>query len=219
MQPPRSAAEPVSGAGRIGLPVFGIVGGIGSGKSSIARRAAEFDPALRVYDADEAGHRALRTAEVRDQLTARFGPRILAPDGDVDRRRLAEIVFADETARQDLEAIVHPAIRRDFEQRLAHWEQDGAVRAVLLDAAVLLEAGWGDACRAVAYVDVPREERLRRVAARGWDDAELSRREASQWPLNAKRDAADFVIRNDATLDIAGRELYEYIHQALRSPA
>jgi dephospho-CoA kinase len=203
------------------LPCIGIVGGVGSGKSALARWVADHDPTIRVFNADEAGHRAITRPEVIRQLTESFGSGILMPDGSVDRRQLAALVFKSgvdgKTLRHELEAVVHPVIQQERDQLLEEWAAGGTVRAALIDAALLLEAGWKNHCAAVVFVDVPQSIREARVAVRGWTPEELARREASQWPLEKKREAADFVIDNSQTLDIAGRQLYEYIDQILRS--
>ena len=97
---------------------------------------------------------------------------------------------------------------------------------MVFDAAILLEAGWGDGCDVVAFVDVPREQRIQRVAeSRGWTAEELARREASQWPLDRKRDAADIVVDNSTTIEHAGQQLADYLiaeewinHEPLHTP-
>ena len=108
-------------------------------------------------------------------------------------------------ALDDLEAVVHPIIRRSLLTEARDAFASGC-DAVLLDAAVLLETGYRDACRKVVFVDCPRPERLRRVAARGWDAAELDRREASQWPLDRKRAACDGTVDNGGSLEDAVRQ-------------
>jgi dephospho-CoA kinase len=197
------------------------VGGIGSGKSAVARWVAEHDSTIRVFNADEAGHRAIARPDVIQKLAGLFGREILSDDSSIDRQKLAETVFArkpdGDNRRRQLEAVVHPIIEQERDDQLAAWAAGGVVRAVLVDAAVLLEAGWKDHCAAVVFVDAPESIRASRVASRGWSSGELTRREASQWPLEKKRQAADFVIDNSQTLDIAGRQLYEYIDQILRS--
>ena len=105
-------------------------------------------------------------------------------------------------AKAALQAVVHPIIQADLLERIAGARAAG-VPAVLLDAAVLLETGWRGDCDAVLFIDCPRTERLRRVAGRGWDAAELDRREASQWPLAKKRDAADATVDNGGDLAAA----------------
>jgi dephospho-CoA kinase len=185
--------------------VIGLIGGIGGGKSRVAALLAEHG--AFVIDADAVGHALLEQRPVRDLVVARFGPSILdrsdpVGDGDgirIDRRALGAIVFARPEALRQLEAILHPRMRRTFARAIARETRRGRARAVVLDAAVLLEAGWDTLCDRVVFVDAPREQRLARLAdARGWDAATLEAREAAQWPLERKRARADAVVVNDA---------------------
>lgn len=185
------------------LPVLGLIGEIGGGKSRAAAMLAE--RGAFVIDADAVGHAVLRRRGVRDRLVARFGARILdrSPTGagapPIDRRALGAIVFADPEARRDLEAVVHPRMRRTFERAIIWAERRGQARAVVLDAAILLEAGWGDLCDRVLFVEAPRDQRLARLAAqRGWSEEVLEARERAQWPSDEKRRRADAVVANDS---------------------
>lgn len=184
---------------------MGLVGGIGSGKSTIARRTAQrFGFAL--IDGDAAGHAALTDERVRAQLAHRFGEAILAADRSIDRSALAARVFGntDEhaAAKADLERIVHPLIEGVFRDRIAAARRDGAA-ALLLDAAVLFEAGWQGFCDIVVFIDAPCDVRRSRVADRGWSEAEWRRREDAQLSLEEKRRRANLVISNAASLDEA----------------
>ena len=110
---------------------------------------------------------------------------MLRPDGRVNRKAVAEIIFRDATQRQRLEALVHPLLRAG---RAGLRERAKGAKAVVIDAPLLFEAGVDAECDTVIYVDSPREQRLARVrATRGWDEPELERREASQLPLEQKR--------------------------------
>lgn len=164
-----------------------------------------------IIDADELGHRALKQTEIKQKLRARFREAIFDPAGDVLRPALGSLVFGPEPekqqARADLEAIVHPEIRKRFWEEMSEAASPGDVEGVILDAAVLLEAGWKDVCNAVVFIEAPRPQRVERVAARGWDSEELTRREASQWPLDEKRAATDFIVNNAGSLEDSGREL------------
>lgn len=189
-------AAPASRAGRGPIPVIGLIGGIGGGKSAaasiLAARGAE------VVDADAVGHEVLRRPEVARRVAERFGPGVVAADGQVDRRALGRVVFADPAARRDLEAIVHPPMFEELTGRIAAARSRGDAPLIVLDAAVLLEAGWDRACDAVVFVDAPRGARLDRVRrGRGWSDEELAAREAAQWPLDRKEARADRVLAND----------------------
>ena len=192
------------------IPVAGLVGGVGSGKSTVARRAAALYR-VAVIDGDDAGHRALRTAEVRSKIRERFGAEVFVSDGEIDRRALAKLVFGPapehSVARRHLERIAHPVIRRDFEEEIARHRTENAP-AVLLDAAVLLEADWQGLCDAVVFVDAPESLRRERVAAgRRWSDAEWRRREASQLPVEEKRRRSDATVYNAGIPDEAADAL------------
>ena len=115
------------------------------------------------------------------------------------RGRLGRLVFGPSDEHRDrlsrLESILHPGIRKEFQQTINATRESGAADAVLLDAAVLLESGWRTLCDAVVFVDVPLAERLRRVTeTRGWTEDELRRREASQLAVDDKRERSDHVI-------------------------
>lgn len=178
-------------------PVIGLVGGIGSGKSQVA--AAFARRGAGVIAGDELAHEALRQPEVKEQVAHRWGPDVLDEQGEVRRRKLAGIVFADPKELKALEAIVHPWIKRRIAEEVEKARQDPAVRLVVLDAAVMLEAGWSEVCDRLVYVDAPREVRLRRLAGqRGWTAEELAARESAQLPLTEKASRADHAIDNSA---------------------
>ena len=196
------------------IPVIGVIGGIGSGKSAVTRWVADHANVLRI-DADQMGHAALRMDTVKQSLQQRFGNDILNESGEIRRDVLAQRVFGDsegqKTARRDLEKIVHPAIEQQIVDAIADGVKQGC-QGVLLDAAVLLEAGWRHRCDAVVFVDAPDAVRERRVAARnGWSLSELQRREASQLGLDEKRNQSDVVISNEADDDRGGRELLDFL--------
>ena len=203
------------------IPVVGVIGGIGSGKSSVTRRLRELSLAagrpVEVIDADQLGHQVLLLPNVKDRIRERFGNDVFESISPmISRSALARIVFGTdpsaEIARRDLERIVHPEIRSLAERQIRELRQRGEVAAILLDAAVLLEAGWNSVCDLVAFIDTPDALRLARVqAGRGWSAEELAKREASQWPLARKRAAADVVIDNSGSVDDAAKQLDEAI--------
>ena len=180
-------------------PVIGLVGGIGAGKSAAATAFARRGGA--VIDADRLGHAVLELPAVKTALVERWGERVLKPDGGVDRRTVAGIVFADPAERRALEAVVFPPITAAARERIAAARTDPGVRFVVLDAPTLLEAGWGELADRLVYVDAPRPVRLARVAGRGWSGADLAAREAAQMPAAEKRARCDAVLANDGTTD------------------
>lgn len=177
-------------------PVVGLVGGIGSGKTHVAQ-------ALRargavVVDADAICHDALERPSVRSQILERFGS-VVDSHGRIHRPAL-RAVFADDDALRDLEAILHPIVRREALAAIRRATTDEAP-LVVIDAPLLLESGMDALCDQIVYIDAPDEVRRSRVAHRGWDDGELARREAHQLPLDEKRRRADRVVPSGGTAD------------------
>jgi len=182
------------------IPIIGVAGGIGSGKSRVAHMLAE-EGGGAVHDADAVAKAQLDEPDVRDQIVSRFGPDMLNPEGRIDRKQLAERAFSDRAARQWLEGVIHPRVAADRQRFMEQARRDGAT-LVVLDVPLLFEVGVAEQCDVVIYVDAPEAVRLQRlVASRGWDESELRRREKNQWPLDRKRDLSHHVIRNDRGLD------------------
>ena len=174
-------------------PTIGIAGGIGSGKSTVARMLARLG--CEVCISDDAARAVLEAPEVRDAIVARVGATVRAPDGSIDRAALGRAIFADATLRADIERIMHPRI--EARRRAQFAAAPVSTRAFIIDAPLLFEVGLERECDAVIFVDAPREHRLARVrATRGWDDAELARREASQIPLDEKRRRSTDIVAN-----------------------
>lgn len=176
-------------------PVIGLVGGIGSGKSRVAAALARRGG--RVVAGDLLGHEALRQPAIRDRIVERWGKRILGTDGEIDRRTLGAVVFAGETERRVLEAIVQPWIGGRLREQIDAALVDPTVKFVVLDAAVMLEAGWEAAVDLLVFVHAPRSVRLARVAEqRGWSVGEAAARERAQMSLTEKAKRADVAIDN-----------------------
>jgi dephospho-CoA kinase len=187
--------------------VIGLTGAIGGGKSQVAALLGR--KGAVVIDADCVGHEVLDYPEVHRQVIERFGAGVVehGPDaaahGSINRRALGSIVFAARPALEDLEAIVHPRMRRQFEAIIDRESVRGRAPMVVLDAAVLLEAGWDNLCDLLVFVDASQPVRLQRVSrSRGWTAAVLQAREAAQWPSEQKLSRADIVIQNDSSLEI-----------------
>ncbi len=187
------------------VPVIGLIGGIGAGKSTVAAELAR--RGAHVVDADTVGHALLQQRPIREQVLHRFGPDVLdtcspSPEGfaPIDRKALGALVFSSASARKDLERILHPAMRRTFVRAIERAQRRGDSNALVIDAAILLEAGWDDLCDRILFVDAPEPLRLERLAeSRGWNADQLNAREQAQWPLESKRQRADFVLSNDST--------------------
>ncbi len=175
--------------------VIGLAGGIGSGKSTVARAFAE--RGFVIVDSDAEAKAALDRPEVRATLSGWWGPGVVNSDGSVNRSEVARRVFSDESERRRLEALIHPLVRKTHAQAV-ELARGAPASGVVMDTPLLFEAGLDRECDAVVFVEASRATRLARVLrSRPWDEAEFDRREASQWPLDRKRDACRFVIHND----------------------
>lgn len=178
--------------------VIGLTGGIASGKSTVARLLAERGAV--VVDADKLGHRAYqRDRPAFAQVVAAFGPDVVGADGEIDRRALGAKVFGDANAMRRLTDIVWPAILALAKDEIAAARRAGAAVAVL-EAAVLLEAGWQSEVDEVWAVAVPPQVAVRRATARDGVDAEAVRvRIAAQLSNEERAARADVVIENSGS--------------------
>lgn len=184
------------------MRIIGIAGGIASGKSAVAAELATLGAV--VLDADQAAHDAINLPEVKQLLVERWGKEILKVSGEVDRQAVAARVFSrdhqDKVDLRFLEQTLHPRIRQQFEAELDRLVENGT-RVAVIDAPLLLEAGWNNLCHAILFVDSSDENRLERALERGWTKEEFSRREAVQMPMEEKRLLSTRVLANNATPD------------------
>ncbi len=197
--------------------VLGLVGGIASGKSAVAdafeRRGCV------VSRSDSEVHALLERPEIVEKIRVRFGSDVMREDGAIDRRALGTIVFADAEARRWLEGLLHPLLHASRQALLERAHAEGA-RVFVIDAPLLFEAGVDAECDAVVFVACDRAERLRRVeTSRGWDEAELARRENAQMGLDVKRQKADYVVENDGGLDLLDRQVAILLQRLLAEPS
>ena len=163
------------------MVVVGIVGRIAAGKSTAARLLAA--RGAEVIDADRIAHEVLDEPGVRREIADRFGPGVCDAEGLVLRPPLATEVFgptaAHDAALADLEAIVHPRVRRQIEERLAALRKHSAAdkTVVVLDVPLLMQAHWYDLCDWLLLVECPEDERRRRLDALGWPAEQRAARE------------------------------------------
>lgn len=182
-----------------GVLLVGLTGGIATGKSYVTRRLAE--AGLPTIDADRLAREAVApgTPGLR-AVVARFGPGVLTEGGALDRPALGAIVFGDAAARADLEAIIHPEVRR----RIATWQQQlarhGYRGAIVADIPLLFETGrTGDFDVVVVVACDPATQRARLIARDGLSPEAADQRIAAQWPIARKVEAADAVVMTDGT--------------------
>jgi dephospho-CoA kinase len=177
-------------------PIIGIVGGIGAGKSSVANELK--NAGCLVIDSDRLAHQALDEPVIRSQLINWFGPQIIGSSGKIDRRKLGAIVFRNPDNLTQLDSVLHPRVEQLRQEMMESVRNKTNVLAVVLDSPLLMESGLHRQCDAIIFVDSTAEHRLKRVMeSRGWDAAELARRENFQAALDKKKKIADHIIVND----------------------
>src|SRR6478609_2755580 len=180
------------------LRVFGITGGIGSGKSTVAALLRE--RGVPVVDADELARQAVAPGSpgLADVVQA-FGTEVLGADGSLDRKKLGALVFSDETARKRLNSLTHPRVRQLSQERFAELGRQG-VELAGYDVPLLFEVGLDAVLQPVVVVAASEATQLARVMARdGSSEGDARARIAAQLPLDEKRRRANYVLENDGS--------------------
>jgi dephospho-CoA kinase len=198
------------------MKIIGILGGVASGKSLVADEFRRLG--AKVLDADQVGHEVLRETGVIRAARERWGDAVLDENGQIKRSNVAKIVFAPPPHGPGelafLEQLTHPRISNRLQQEIARLRQSRDVEVVILDAPVMLKAGWDRFCDHILFIEAPRDLRLERARERGWSDAIFAAREAAQEPLETKRAAASHVIDNSRSIDMT-RQQVESVWQSL----
>ncbi len=181
--------------------VIGLIGGIASGKSTVAAFLQQLGAVW--IDADKLAREALESDDVRAKVIETFGQEVIKSDGTIDRKRVASLVFAKTddalSLRRKLESWIHPAVRREIMKVLDNKQAN--VPAYLIDAPLLIESGLHQLCNRILFVDTPLERRIENARQRGWNPQELALRELAQMPLDSKRKSATDTIVNDGPLE------------------
>jgi dephospho-CoA kinase len=194
---------------RRGLPVMivaGLTGGIASGKSTVARFLE--DAGAVIIDADTLAHEAIAAgSDAYHTIRAVFGAMIIGPDGEIDRKRLGEIVFNDPKRKAHLEAIVHPHVFRRMNDRIAAVAATVPNAVVILDIPLLFETGSSHDMDEIIVVYVPEAlQRQRLIMRDGITESAATARIRSQMPIDEKRRRATVVIDNSGSLDDTRRQ-------------
>lgn len=189
--------------------LIGLTGGIGSGKSTVASMLEERGAVI--VDADGFAHEAVRAGtDGFLRVIERFGDTVRAADGELDRAALASIVFNEPQALADLEAIVHPEVRRRIADRLQ--ENLDTDNVVVLVNPLLMEMGTHRDCDLVVVVSVEPETQVTRSVARGMSEDDVRARIGAQLPLDERARVADVILDNEGTL----QELQDQVDQLWR---
>jgi dephospho-CoA kinase len=180
--------------------VVGVTGSAGSGKSTVTRLLAALG--AQTADSDALVRWAYKDPEFRDEVAGRFGAEVLGADGEINRAALAEIVFSDAEAREDLECMVHPAILNQLADLIeAYRAEKGRGPMLALEIPLLYEVGADKMVDRTLVVSARPEVTRRRLEERGWDAARIAGVEEAQLPLAEKVSRADDVV--DASGDVS----------------
>jgi dephospho-CoA kinase len=181
------------------MKLLGLTGGVGMGKSTAAGFLLQLG--VRVVDTDEIARDVVRPGQpALSEIQSRFGPSILAPDGSLDRSRLADLVFNDADARKQLEAILHPRIRQSWQSLVEQWRSENC-RAAAVVIPLLFETQAESLFDKIICVACSPESQRDRLRARGWTDGQIGRRIAAQLPVEQKVARAHYVLWTEGVLE------------------
>jgi len=201
-----------------GKPIIGIAGGIGSGKSTVARLFGEMGAC--VIDSDAMVRAAYKDERVKQQLKKWWGAMLFDPNGEVDRAAVWRKVQDRPDELRMLEGLLHPMVNEARERLMKAKADDPDVTAFVWDTPLLFETGLNELCDKVVFVEAPLDVRQRRVQeTRGWGPEQLARRENLQMPLDNKRQISDYVVVNTADESYARGQVREVLSRILAAPS
>jgi dephospho-CoA kinase len=187
-------------------PIIGILGGICSGKSTVATEFAKFGCA--VIDADKMAKELLEKSVIQSKIVRLFGKEILDSAGKISRRKLAKIVFSDPSQLSALTDIIHPPVLKKTNTFIKKYMMDATISAIVLDMPLLAEVGWEKHCDTLIFVVCDPKIRLKRAKTRGMkDENELKVRENFQISLDKKQQMSDYSIYNNSDLSELAQQI------------
>ncbi|MHC4753876.1 MAG: dephospho-CoA kinase [Planctomycetota bacterium] len=178
-------------------PIIGILGGIGSGKSTVAAEFAKLGCA--VIDADKIAHQVLSEKSVKAEIAKIFGKAVFDSDGNINRKKLGEAAFSSHEMNTQLNDITHPVVLQRAERLIERYKTQQNVKAIVLDMPLLFEVGWEKRCDKLIFVRCDREKRLERAKKNElFNENQLRIRENFQISLDKKASIAENVINNNS---------------------
>jgi dephospho-CoA kinase len=187
-------------------PIIGIIGGVGSGKSTVAAEFAKLG--CKVVDADKIAHDLLEKKTAKEKIVGLFGETILDSAGKIDHRKLADIVFADADKLSSLNKIIHPLVLGRAEELIKQYNRQNEVRAIVLDMPLLVEVGWDRRCDKLIFVDCKRQLRVDRAKKMGvFNENHVKIRENFQISLDNKGKLTDNTIDNNSGFSALPRQV------------
>ena len=187
-------------------PLIGILGGVASGKSTVAAEFAKLGCA--VVDADAIAHELLAEGRVHDELVRLFGLEIVDALGRIDRKRLANTVFSDGARLRALEKVIHPRVLERTEELIRQYDREAHVKAIVLDMPLLVEVGWAERCDKLVFVKCDRRRRMERAKAKDLlDESDIKIRENFQISLDRKAGLADNTVDSNSDFSTLVRQI------------
>ncbi len=185
--------------------IIGLLGGIASGKSTVAGCFAKLGCA--VIEADALAHAVLEKEDIKEQVVCLFGKHIMDAEGRINRKSLAQLVFSEKAALDALNALIHPPVMAEIQRLIAVYQQQPQVKAVVLDVPLLAEAGGLELCDVLVFVEAEAEIRRQRWQKNGrFDENELKKREKFQISLDKKKSLAHYTLSNNSDAsEVAGQ--------------
>jgi dephospho-CoA kinase len=193
-------------------PIIGILGGIGSGKSTVAAEFAKLG--CKVIDADKIAHELLDEPAVKEKVVGLFGQAILDSAGKIVREKLAEVVFTDADKLSSINEIIHPIVLQRAEKLIKKYNSQNQVKAIILDMPLLVEVGWDKRCNKLIFVNCDQKLRLNRAKKLGFDKNQVKIRENFQISLDNKANLADNTIENNSDFSVLAKQvvnIFSYI--------
>ena len=187
-------------------PIIGILGGICSGKSTVAAEFAKLG--CKVIDADEIAHDLLDKEDIKDKIVSFFGEAVLNSEEKIDSKKLADIVFANADKLSSLNKIIHPFVLERAEELIEKYNRQSQAKAIVLDMPLLAEVGWDKRCDKLIFVDCKRELRINRAKKLGFfDENQLKIRENFQISLDNKVAITDNTIDNNSGFSALAKQI------------
>jgi len=197
-------------------PIIGILGGVYSGKSTVAAEFAKHG--CKVINADAIAHKLLAKDSVKKEVMDSFGSQILDSKGNVDRSALARIAFSDKNAIERLNRILHPKVLEHVEELIKRFQSNPVVRAVILDMPLLLEVGWVERCDKLIFVACDDTERHKRAKEQGLlSENEIKVRENFQISLDKKESIADNTVNNNSDFSALAKQVSDIFSDIMGS--
>ena len=197
-------------------PIIGILGGVASGKSTVAAEFARLGS--KVIDADKIAQELLERNDVKEKVVSVFGEAILDSAGKIDRKKLGDIVFADRGKLASLNKILHPLVLGRAEQLIDRYSQENEVKAIVLDMPLLVEVGWAGRCDKLIFVGCKRKLRVDRAKKIGiMTENQLKIRENFQISLDRKATITDNTVNNNSDLSGLAKQVADIFSRIVNS--